>query len=222
VTAPGDRRARRKARTRVEIRTAAQQLFAERGFDAVTIADVAAAADVAVQTVFNHFASKEELFFADRTPWVDGPAAAVRDRAPGVTPMAALRGYTAAALSGLSRTSATPERCALLATLEGSAALQAHLPVVDRQSERRLAAALAEAWRPPGADDDVDRELRMAAALTAGLWMGAARALVQELAAARDDGPEATAVRASVESLAARAFDRLETGLPTLLSVRQG
>jgi hypothetical protein len=67
-----DRRARKKAQTREHVRRTAQQLFAERGFDAVTIADIAAAADVAVQTVFNHFATKEELFFYDRTPWRDG------------------------------------------------------------------------------------------------------------------------------------------------------
>jgi len=53
-----DRRARKKALTRTEIRDAAHLLFAERGFDAVTIADVAERADVAVQTVFNHFATK--------------------------------------------------------------------------------------------------------------------------------------------------------------------
>ena len=55
-------------------------MFAERGFEAVTIADVARGADVAVQTVFNHFATKEELFFDGRADWVDG-AAARRPRA---------------------------------------------------------------------------------------------------------------------------------------------
>src|SRR4051812_6344987 len=75
-----DRRAAQKARTRSRIRTAAHELFAAAGFDATTVIDIAAAAGVSVQTVFNHFASKEELFFADRAAWVDGPAAAVRDR----------------------------------------------------------------------------------------------------------------------------------------------
>ena len=67
-----DRRARKKAQTRALIRDTARRLFAERGFEAVTTADVAAAADVAVQTVFNHFSSKEELFFDGRTPWSRG------------------------------------------------------------------------------------------------------------------------------------------------------
>ena len=51
-----NRRAQKKAETHELIRAVAQSLFAERGFDDVTIADIARAADVAVQTVFNHFA----------------------------------------------------------------------------------------------------------------------------------------------------------------------
>src|SRR4051812_50104222 len=80
-----DRRARKKARTREEIRTAARAMFAARGFEAVTIAHIAAAADVAVQTGFNHFATKEDLFFDGPTPWVEGAAAAGPPR-PGAGP----------------------------------------------------------------------------------------------------------------------------------------
>src|SRR5215218_3583552 len=82
-----DRRARKKARTRTLIRETAQRLFAERGFEGVTIADIAAAADVAVQTVFNHFPTKEDLFFDGHTPWVEGAAEAVRSRPPGTAPL---------------------------------------------------------------------------------------------------------------------------------------
>src|ERR1700712_1873599 len=88
-----DRRASKKAQTREAVRAVAHGLFAERGFDAVTIADVARVADVAVQTVFNHFATKEDLFFDGRIPWVEGPARAVRSRPAGVAPLTALRGY---------------------------------------------------------------------------------------------------------------------------------
>ena len=88
-----DRRARKKAQTRDQIRRTAQRLFAERGFEAVTIADVAATADVAVQTVFNHFATKEELFFSGRVPFLHGPADAVRSRDTSTGPVTALRGY---------------------------------------------------------------------------------------------------------------------------------
>ena len=59
--------------TREEIAQSARRLFLERGFDAVTVAEVARAADVAVQTVFNHFPTKEDLFF-DEQGWWRGPA----------------------------------------------------------------------------------------------------------------------------------------------------
>src|SRR5947209_13903850 len=88
-----NRRAQKKAETHDLIRAVAQNLFAERGFDDVTIADIARACDVAVQTVFNHFPTKEDLFFDGRTPWVEGPAAAVRSRAAHLAPLPALRGY---------------------------------------------------------------------------------------------------------------------------------
>src|SRR3712207_1934045 len=94
----GGRRERRKAQTRAEVREIAQRLFGERGFDAVTIADVANAADVAVQTVFNHFSTKEALFFAGRTPWVTGVATAVTQRPPGTDPVTALRTFLEADL----------------------------------------------------------------------------------------------------------------------------
>src|SRR3954464_8989114 len=97
----GGRRELRKAQTRAEVRATAQRLFAERGFDVVTIADVAATADVAVQTVFNHFETKEALFFDGRTPWGEGVAAAVSHRAPGSDPVAALRAFVEADLAEL-------------------------------------------------------------------------------------------------------------------------
>ena len=77
-----DRRARKKAQTREQIRGVAHRLFDERGFDEVTIADVARAADVAVQTVFNHFATKEERFYDGRGPEIDAPSTAIRSRDP--------------------------------------------------------------------------------------------------------------------------------------------
>ena len=57
-------RERKKRQTREAIAQAAMALFVARGFDAVTVADVARAADVSEKTVFNYFPAKEDLVFA--------------------------------------------------------------------------------------------------------------------------------------------------------------
>lgn len=70
MTTDLSRRERKRAATRAAILAAARRLFGDKGYEATTIEDIARADDVAVQTVFNHVPSKEELFFADRVPWV--------------------------------------------------------------------------------------------------------------------------------------------------------
>lgn len=67
MSTPDDRHSRRRLATRQRISNIATALFAEKGFDAVTIDAIAEAADVGRMTVFNHFARKEDLFF-DREP----------------------------------------------------------------------------------------------------------------------------------------------------------
>ena len=57
-------RERKKQQTRELIAGTARELFAERGFDAVTVAEIARAADVAEATVFNYFPTKEDLFYS--------------------------------------------------------------------------------------------------------------------------------------------------------------
>lgn len=84
-------RERKKRETRQRISNVATLMFRERGFDQVTVAEVAQAAGVSAMTVFNYFPRKEDLFL-DRIPEaVKAFAGAVRDRAPGESPLAALR-----------------------------------------------------------------------------------------------------------------------------------
>ncbi|MFG3012267.1 TetR/AcrR family transcriptional regulator [Streptomyces cinerochromogenes] len=84
-------RERKKRETRQRISDLATVLIGERGFEAVTVAEIARAAGVSPMTVFNYFPRKEDLFL-DRIPQaVDLFSAAVRDRAPGEPPLAALR-----------------------------------------------------------------------------------------------------------------------------------
>ncbi|WP_043465310.1 TetR/AcrR family transcriptional regulator [Kitasatospora sp. MBT66] len=81
-TEPAGRRERKKAATRQKIADTALRLFLERGYDAVGIRDVAAEADVAVTTVFAHFASKEALVFEQDQDFEQRLVHAVTARAP--------------------------------------------------------------------------------------------------------------------------------------------
>jgi AcrR family transcriptional regulator len=86
-----DRRSRKRLATRRAISVVADRLFRERGFDHVTVDEIAAAADVGRMTVFNHFARKEDMFF-DRDEEVrEVLREALRHRDPKVDPIETLR-----------------------------------------------------------------------------------------------------------------------------------
>jgi AcrR family transcriptional regulator len=208
-----DRRARKKAQTREQIRTVAQRMFAERGFDAVTIADVSRVADVAVQTVFNHFASKEELFFDGRTPWVDGPAGAVRSRPAGVPALSALRTHLVATVHERVSSHSTLARRCYIATLEAAEPLRAQERELVHQSEQRLHAALLEAWTDGTPDESVPADPAVAAPLVAAIWLATSRSLVigQRPHLARGADPEVAAT--AVAQLADRLLGQMEKGV---------
>ena len=80
--------------TRARIAEVANALFLERGFDAVTVAEVARAAGVSSVTVFKHFPRKEDLFLDRAEDAAEILSAAVRDRGPDVDVLDALRATT--------------------------------------------------------------------------------------------------------------------------------
>jgi AcrR family transcriptional regulator len=88
---PEGLRERKKQRTREQIIEAAIGLFAERGYHATTIADIASAAEVAPRTFFSYFPSKEAVVFHNVDRNLDALASALRDRLPGETAFDALR-----------------------------------------------------------------------------------------------------------------------------------
>lgn len=85
TTEPMGRRERKKAATRKTISDVATMMFLERGFDSVSVREVADAADVSPTTVFAHFPQKEALVFDEDDEQRDRLVAVVRDRASGVS-----------------------------------------------------------------------------------------------------------------------------------------
>ncbi|TMJ94064.1 MAG: TetR family transcriptional regulator [Actinobacteria bacterium] len=97
------RRERKKLQTRQLLADTARRLFAERGFEAVSVAEVAREADVAEATVFNYFPTKEDLVYSGLESFENELLAAIRDRPSGETILQAFgrfvrepRGYLAA------------------------------------------------------------------------------------------------------------------------------
>jgi AcrR family transcriptional regulator len=76
-------RERKKQQTRDRIRSVARELFVERGFDRVTVAEVALAADVSEATAFNYFPTKEDLFFGGLEEFEEQLLDTIRSRGPG-------------------------------------------------------------------------------------------------------------------------------------------
>ncbi|SFF61805.1 DNA-binding transcriptional regulator, AcrR family [Blastococcus tunisiensis] len=203
-------RAERKTQTRSELRRVAQELFATRGFEAVTIANIAAAASVSVQTVFNHFATKEELFFDGRATWIDGPADAVRFRDAQVSALTALRQYLVESVRDRVRFEATPEGRRYTSAVEASPALSTRERELVYDAERRLSRALADAWadapaRPASRPSD---ELSVTAEFTAATWLATVRVLVTAQRPLRGRQEERAAHVAALTDRLLRALER--------------
>jgi AcrR family transcriptional regulator len=196
VTNATGRRERKKLQTRQSISDVATALFLERGFDAVTIAEVAGAADVAVQTVFNHFPTKEDLFFDD-VRWVDGPARAVREAA--AAPLAdVLTACLRAELEGLRDARYLSGVVAFTRTLDASPALRARRAHLRERMEELLAEAIA------GGPPDWRARLR------AAQYAAAQRVLNAELVRRLDErADEPDAVLAAISADVAEALSPL-------------
>ena len=137
-------RERKKERTRQAIADAAARLFAERGYEQVSVGEVADAAEVSEQTVYNYFQTKEQLV-TDRDQLVqDELSRMIRTRAPGTTPAAAIREFVLDTVEGIRRIPAEQWRGELgfLAAISPTVHRLA-LELSDRQATA-LAAVIAE------------------------------------------------------------------------------
>lgn len=139
TTQPG-RRERKKAATRKAIADAALGLFLERGYDQVSIREIAEAADVSTTTLFKHFSGKEALVFDEDEAIEDRLVAAVRDRKPGTSVLAALRALT---LERLELATGAPAFADYSRLVESTPALREYWHRMWMRHEQALTAAVA-------------------------------------------------------------------------------
>jgi AcrR family transcriptional regulator len=91
----------KKSRTRRLIADTAARLFAERGYEHVAVSDVARAAEVAEQTVYNYFPTKEQLVTDREQQIQDRLCALICSRPPVITPAAAIRDVVLESVAGI-------------------------------------------------------------------------------------------------------------------------
>ncbi|MGW7690459.1 TetR/AcrR family transcriptional regulator [Streptomyces asiaticus] len=139
MTVPPGRRERKKAATRQKIADTALRLFLERGYEAVGIREVAAAADVAVTTLFSHFASKEALVFEQDQDFEQRLTQAVTGRAPDEPLLPALRREIQALVRHCTADSAAP----IWHMIDTSPALREYEESMRLRHAESLAAAIA-------------------------------------------------------------------------------
>ncbi|WP_295839157.1 TetR/AcrR family transcriptional regulator [uncultured Microbacterium sp.] len=160
TTEPG-RRERKKAATRKAISDAATMLFVERGFDDVSIREIADAADVSPTTVFAHFPQKEALVFDEDDAQRDLLVSAVRDRAPGTSVSEALRDLYRRELIGLAFDPTGENRRQFMKLITETPALQDYASRMWLRHEDALAQAIAETTGRDEPDADVRVYARM-------------------------------------------------------------
>jgi AcrR family transcriptional regulator len=130
--------------TRARIAEAANGLFVERGFDAVTVADVARAAGVSSVTVFNHFPTKEDLFLDRADEAVEVLRSAVRDRAPGTDAVTALEQLAFELFEEREPFSGVdPRSTPFFRTIAGSPSLVTRARTLEAELQRSLTEQLA-------------------------------------------------------------------------------
>ncbi|AYF74454.1 TetR/AcrR family transcriptional regulator [Nocardia yunnanensis] len=147
MTVPTGRRERKKAATRQKIADTARALFLERGYDAVGIREVAAEADVAVTTLFSHFASKEALVFELDEDFEQRLILAVTGRAPGEPLIPALQRE----IQAMVRHCAAPEAAPIWQLVDGSPTLRQYEESMRLRHATALAAAIAADLGEPAA-----------------------------------------------------------------------
>jgi AcrR family transcriptional regulator len=192
----------KKLHTRQQIADEAMRLFVERGFDHVTVAEVAVAAGVSEKTVFNYFPTKEDLFFDEVPKREAALVGAVSGREPGESILAALRSLQVGECPRL----CNPAFATFARIIEDSTALQAK----ELEVMARFVQVLAEAIQSDLGVDE--RDARIAAGLLVSVHRQVFRSARQQALAGKHGPAAVRRLRADLE----RAYELLEHGLGDL------
>jgi len=188
----------KKLATRHQIADEAMRLFATKGFDHVTVAQIAAAAEVSEKTVFNYFATKEDIFFDEVPDRLRMLTDAIRSRPPGMTVLESLKQMQLREAPRLT----SPGFAAFARILESSPALLAkEVDVMARFSQ-----VLAEALQEDGLGE---RDARIVAGLLMSVHRQFFRAARRQALAGRTGPAALRRLKADI----ARAYELLEHGL---------
>jgi AcrR family transcriptional regulator len=198
-------RERKKQRTRQHIADTARQLFAERGFERVTIAEIAREAEVAPATVFNYFPTKEDLFYSRLEVFEEQLLTAIRVRQPGQSILAAFAAFLLdqGGVLAMDAPEATRQVQTITRVITESPALLARERQVFDRYARSLAALIAE---------ETDAGDLTCQAIANSL-LGLHRALIDHVRELALAGASAARIRRSVRSEAERAIAQLDRGL---------
>ncbi|MFE9723084.1 TetR/AcrR family transcriptional regulator [Streptomyces sp. NPDC005794] len=138
-------RERKKRQTRQHLSDVATWLFVERGFDAVTIAEIAEAAEVSVNTVYNYFPAKEDLFLDRSRGVVDRLSRYVRGRGKGESAADAVLRELRIQVEGVSPTVGLMDGYAsFMRVIEGADSLKARLWHIGQEVQLHLEATMRE------------------------------------------------------------------------------
>ncbi len=167
MSIPSDRRSRKRLATRQGISDAATQLFMERGFDHVTVDEIAEAADVGRMTVFNHFPRKEDMFFDRDEEGREMLREALRKRDLRFPPTEAYRLLAHRLIAeGSPYFSFSAGGQGFIETIEGSETLKARARAIRDELAQVVAEALSECVRREPTDPDA----HLAAGLLLAIW----------------------------------------------------
>src|SRR5882724_63968 len=174
VVAEPNLRDLKKRQTRQAIMDAALRLFAERGFERVTVVQIARAANVSEATVFNYFPVKEDLVFSRMETFEQRLMEAVQHRQPGQSPLAAFRACLLAAggLLGHLDTGSVAAVRTLAGIIGGSPVLLARERQIYHEATDALSRIIAQ--QTSATDHDIEPWV------TANALIGVHRALVSD------------------------------------------